>query len=142
MNTPKIIPVTPDDDRFHPVSDHPYETETFWVSFHDPERRLGGWFYNQVLFNQGVNHGGVWVWDDSPPGALHEVHLRDLPLVDANAMDLRDVVLPNGNHLEMLEPLTRYRVRRSDPGAFEADLVFEGVIAPHSHPLGVAPFWR
>ena len=53
MSTPEIVPVTPDDDWFHPVSDHPYETETFWVSFHHPERELGGWFYNQVLFNQG-----------------------------------------------------------------------------------------
>ena len=30
---------------------------------------------------------------------------RDLPLPDLDAMDLRDVELPNGNHLEMLEPL-------------------------------------
>ena len=50
MSAPEVVPVTPADDAFHPVSDHPYETETFWVSFHHPERRLGGWFYNQVLF--------------------------------------------------------------------------------------------
>jgi hypothetical protein len=138
----EVVPLTPNDDKFHPYSGHPYETETFWVSFHHPERKLGGWFYNQVLFNQEVNNGGVWVWDDSPAGALHQISHRDLPLVDKDSMDLRDVVLPNGNHIEMLEPLQRYRVRRSDPGLFEADLVFEGLREPHSHPLGVAPFWK
>jgi hypothetical protein len=138
----EVIPLTEDDDKFHPVSEHPYETETFWASFHHPERKLGGWFYNQVLFNQGICNGGAWVWDDSPAGALYEVRLSDLPLVEADVMDLRDVELPNGNHLEMLEPLTKYRVRRSDPGRFEADLVLEGLRPPHSHPVGVAPFWR
>jgi len=142
MDHPEVIPLTPDDDNFHPYSGHPYETETFWASFHHPERKLGGWFYNQVLFNQEVNNGGVWVWDDSPAAALHQINQHGLPLVDKDSMDLRDVVLPNGNHIQMLEPLHRYRVRRSDPGAFEADLTFEGLIAPHSHPVGVAPFWR
>lgn len=142
MDRPEVIPLTPEDDKFHPYSDHPFETETFWVSFHHPERKLGGWFYNQVLFNQGVCNGGAWVWDDSSAGALYEVSQRDLPLVDKDALDLRDVALPNGNHIEMLEPLSTYRVRRNDPGKLEADLRFEGIREPHSHPLGVAPFWR
>ena len=34
MSGPEVIPITPEDDRFHPVSDHPYETETFWASLH------------------------------------------------------------------------------------------------------------
>jgi hypothetical protein len=145
MSTPEVIPITPEDDAFHPVSEHPYETETFWASFHHPERKLGGWFYNQVLFNQGgqgICNGGVWVWDGSPAGALHEVRQEGLPLVDPEHMDLRNVELPNGNHIETLEPLRRYRIRRSDPGAFEADLEFEGLRPPHSHPIGVAPFWK
>jgi hypothetical protein len=141
-DAPVVEPVTPADDDFHPVSDHPWETETFWASFHHPERRLGGWFYNQVLFNQGVCNGGAWVWDASPAAALHDVRHTGLPLPDRAGMDLRDIALPNGNHLEMLEPLTRYRVRRSDPGAFEADLVLTALRPPHSHPTGVAPFWR
>jgi hypothetical protein len=142
MDAPEVVPIRPEDDGFHPVSDHPFETETFWTSFHHPERKLGGWFYNQVLFNQGVCNGGAWVWDASPAGARYEVRLSDLPLPDAATMDLRDIVLPNGNHLETLEPLTKYRVRRSDPSRFEADLMFEALRPPHSHPLGVAPFWR
>src|SRR5215213_6394547 len=137
MDKAQVIPITEDDDRFHPYSTHPYETETFWVSFHWPERRLGGWLYNQVLFNQGVCHGGAWVWDDSPAGALYEVNQRDLPLVDKDQLDLRDVRLPNGNHIQMIEPLTEYRVRRNDTGRLEADLVFHALREPHSHPLGV-----
>ncbi len=139
---PQVLPVTPEDDGFHTYSDHPFETETFWVSFHHPERKLGGWFYNQVLFNQGVNNGGAWVWDASPAGSLHEVHHRGLPLVDPEHMDLRDIKLPNGNQLQCLEPLAQYRVRRSDQGEFEADLLFTALREPHSHPVGVAPFWR
>lgn len=142
VERPEQIPLTPDDDRFHPYSTHPYETETFWVSFHDPERKLGGWLYNQVLFNQRACNGGAWVWDGSDAGSLYEVHHHGLPLEDPERMDLRDVHLPNGNHLQMLEPLTRYRCRRSDPGAFECDLVFDGLREPHSHPTGVAPFWK
>ncbi|HET6950612.1 MAG TPA: hypothetical protein VFI47_09565 [Acidimicrobiales bacterium] len=44
-----IPELTPDDDRFHPASDHWWKTETAWFSFSIPERRIGGWFYNQVL---------------------------------------------------------------------------------------------
>ncbi|MET0887823.1 MAG: hypothetical protein ABWX92_15395 [Mycetocola sp.] len=142
MDRPQVIPITEEDDGFHTYTTHPYETETFWVSFHSPERRLGGWLYNQVLFNQGVCNGGAWVWDDSPAGALYEVNERNRPLVDKDQLDLRNVWLPNGNHIEMLEPLTTYRVRRSDKGRLDADLVFHALREPHSHPFGVAPFWR
>lgn len=142
MEKPEVIALTPEDDNFHPYSEHPFETETCWLSFHDVERRLGGWLYNQVLFNQGICNGGAWVWDDSPAAALYQVSHQKLPLVDPSAMDLRNIELPNGNRIEMLEPLLKYRARRSDPGRLELDLVFEGLREPHSHPTGVPPFWR
>jgi hypothetical protein len=134
--------LTPDDDGFHPASDHWWETETAWFSFSIPERRIGGWFYNQVLATQGVCNGGAWVWDDSPPAALYEHRVTGVPLPDLADLDLRDVELPTGCHITMLEPLMRYRVRYRDEGAFEADLEFAGIMPPNSHPLGVAPFWR
>jgi hypothetical protein len=142
MSPPEVIPITPEDDQFHPVSSHPYETETFWASFHVPERGLGGWFYNQVLANQSVCNGGAWVWDSSPAPSRYEVNQRGLPLDDVASLDLRDVRLPNGNHIEALDPLRRYRVRYSDPGRFEADVQLDALRPPHSHPVGVPPFWR
>jgi hypothetical protein len=130
----------PDDDAFHEPSDHWWETETAWFSFNVPERRLGGWLYNQVLPVQGVCNGGAWVWDDSAAGARYEVNHRGLPMPPG--LDLREVTLPNGNSMRVVEPLMRYELRYSDPGSFEADLVFDGIMRPHSHPLGVGPFWR
>jgi len=137
-----IPELTPEDDGFHPASDHWWETETAWFSFNIPERKIGGWFYNQVLATQKVCNGGAWVWDDSPAGALYEVRHQGLPLEDLDQLDLRDVQLPNGNHIQCLEPLMSYRVRYSDPGSFEADLRFDGIMAPNSHPIGAPPFWR
>jgi hypothetical protein len=141
--TSAVIPlVTAEDDRFHSASDHWWETETAWFSFNLPERRIGGWFYSQVLATQQVCNGGAWVWDDSSAPALYEANHRGLPIPALETLDLRDVELPNGNHIQALEPLTTYRVHYSDPGAFEADLVFRAIMAPNSHPIGVAPFWK
>ena len=137
------IPVlTAEDDLLHPASDHWWETETAWFSFNIPERRIGGWFYNQILATQGVCNGGAWVWDDSPSEARYSARHQGLTLPDLERLDLRDARLPNGNHLQVLEPLMSYRVRYEDPGEFEADLRFDGIMAPNPHPIGVAPFWR
>lgn len=141
MDTGDIPALTADDDLLHPASDHWWETETAWFSFNVPERRIGGWFYNQILATQGICNGGAWVWDDSDAPALYEVRHQGLP-VDVAKVDLRDARLPNGNQLQVLEPLKRYRVTYSDAGRFEADLLFDGIMAPNSHPLGAPPFWR
>ena len=55
------------------------------------------------------------------PAPLYTGTARELPLVEPDAMDLRDIKLPNGNRIQMLEPLTRYRVQRDEPEKFEAD---------------------
>ena len=138
-----VIPeLTEVDDRLHPSTDDWWETETAWFSFSVPERRIGGWFYNQILPTQQVCNGGAWVWDDSAAPSLYERREQQLELPSIDDLDLRDVELPNGNHIKMIEPLSEYRVRYADPGAFEADLLFRGIMAPNSHPLRTVPFWR
>lgn len=132
--------LSPVDDELHAHSDHWWETETAWFSFNVPERRLGGWLYNQLLGVQGVCNGGAWVWDASDAPALYEVNHRGLPLPPD--VDLRDATLPNGNSLRVLEPVTSYQLRYSDPGELDVDLVFDAVMEPHSHPLGAGPFWK
>jgi hypothetical protein len=137
--------ITPEDDNFHPYTSHPYETETFWTSWNHPERRMGGWFYNQVQPNQGehgVCNGGAWVWDrDSDGGHVYNKNEHGIPM-PPGPRDLRDITLPNGNTITMIEPLETYRVTAHDPGRFEADLVFDGVMEPNPHPAGCPPFWK
>lgn len=139
--------VTPEDDAFHDDfegSDHPWWMETFWTSFNLPERKMGGWFYNQVLKNQGehgLNNGGAWVWDASDASALYERYDHGLAM-PPGPRDLRDIALPNGNRIKQLVPNMKYHMTYSDPGKFESDLIFEGLVAPNPHPAGVAPFWR
>jgi hypothetical protein len=135
--------ITPDDDGFHEASDHPWETETFWVSWNLPERKMGGWFYNQVLANQGdggICNGGAHVWDDSAEATVYRGHVQGVPMPAER--DLRDIALPNGNTVQTREPLMKYHVTRHDGDAFTADLIFEGIMEPNPHPAGVAPFWR
>jgi hypothetical protein len=135
--------ITPEDDDFHVPTSHPWETETFWAAFTIPDRKINGWFYNQVLANQGDNgtcNGGCFLWgpDDVDPYSkmVHDVAMPPGP------RSLNDIQLPNGNHIKTLEPLKRYSVRYSDKGAFEADLEFEGIMAPNPHPAGMTPFWK
>lgn len=132
--------VTPEDDDFHTPTDHPWETETFWTSFNVPERKMAGWFYNQVLANQGDSglcNGGAFVWTDEDESPYHAV-VHGVPI--SAPRSLNDVVLPNGNHIQTLEHLKRYRVRRRDPGRFECDLYFDAVMEPNPHPAGMWPF--
>ena len=55
---------------------------------------------------------------------------------------MRDFEWPNGVHVRVVEPLTTYAVRYSDPGALEVDLVFEAIMEPNPHPNGVVPFLK
>lgn len=132
--------ITAEDDGFHEASDHPWETETFWTSFNIPERRLSGWFYNQVLANQGdtgLCNGGAFVWNDQDVSPYEET-VKGVPI--ARPRDLNDITLPNGNRIKTLIPCTRYLVQRFDKGRFECELQFEGIMAPNPHPAATWPF--
>jgi hypothetical protein len=131
--------LTEEDDDWHDFSPHWWETETNWWSFNVPERRMGGWLYTQALAVQQTCNGGAWVWDDSPSGALYERNQHGLAFPERG--DLRHCAFPNGVTVEMIEPLTKYRTTYDDPGRFTADLIHEGIIAPHSHAIGAWPFW-
>jgi len=134
--------ITPQDDGFHEASAHPWETETFWTSFNIPERKMSGWFYNQVLANQGETglcNGGAFVWNDQDVSP-YDVQVKGVPI--AAPRDLNDVKLPNGNHIKTLDHLKRYSVQRYDKGCFECELFFDAVMEPNPHPMETWPFFK
>jgi hypothetical protein len=123
----------PEDDGFHTavMSDRWWETETAWFSFHVPERRLGGWFYSMFRPNIGTVAGGAWVWDDSamlPWDVLYSTNYTALQLPAGS--DLRDVTLPTGVRMKVIEPCTSYELGYDDPGRFESHLRFDAVMPP------------
>lgn len=129
----------PEDDGLHTaqMSDAWWETETAWFSFHHPERRLGGWLYTMIRPNIGAVAGGVWVWDDTawlPWDVLYCANYSALQL-PAGA-DLRDIILPTGVSLRMIEPTRVYDLGYEDGERLSIDLRFEGVMPPQ--PLSAA----
>jgi hypothetical protein len=133
--------LTEADDNWHGHSPHWWETETAWFTFNVPERRMCGSLYVKARSVQQTCDGGAWVWDGSPAGAVYDVQPVGLPFPDRGG-DLRDLTSPNGVTIKMLEPLMKYHTTYRDPGKFEADLVHEGIVAPHSHPVGAWPYWN
>ena len=136
---------TPDDDGFHRhlKGDDWWFTETAWFSFHNIERRLGGWFYSMFRHNIGTVAGGAWVWDDGahlPWEALYSTNYSALEL-PADA-DLRHVELPTGVRIEVEEPTLAYRLGYDDPGRFAADLRFAAVTAPRALASGTSTFGK
>lgn len=143
MDAPYQIPITPEDDEWHSgYSNHWFETETHWWSWNVPERNLGGWLHHAQRVNQGTMTGGLWIWDDSPAGALYEVR-RTVPYQRSSIRNGGPHDFGTGHVLEILEPLKTYRTTWSDPeGGCEADLLHEAIMAPHSHPEGAPPLYN
>ena len=121
------------DDGFHfdVMSDRWWETETSWFSFHHPQRKLGGWFYTMVRPNIGTVAGGIWVWDDTahlPWEVPYSANYSALQLPpDA---DLRDIVLPSGVSIRVIEPTMAYALGFDDGDRLHVELRFDGVMAP------------
>jgi hypothetical protein len=119
------------DDGLHALSDRWWETETAWFSFHVPSRRLGGWLYTMVRPNIGTVAGGAWVWDDTaelPWEVCYSTNLSAMPL--PADVDLRDVELPTGVAMRVVEPTMAYDLGYHDPGRLELALRFTGVMPP------------
>jgi hypothetical protein len=129
----------PEDDRLHTarMGGGWWETETAWFSFHHPGRKLGGWLYTMVRPNIGTIAGGAWVWDDTawlPWEVLYSANYSALQLpVDA---DLRDVTLPTGVSIQVIEPAMVYDLGYKDGERLGLQLRFEGVMPPE--PLSAA----
>jgi hypothetical protein len=124
---------TADDDGFHfaAMSDRWWETETSWFSFSNVERRLGGWFYTMVRPNIGTVAGGAWVWDDTahlPWEVLYSTNYSALQLPEG--ADLRDIQLPTGVRIKVVEPTMVYDLGYEDGDRLRASLRFEGVMPP------------
>jgi hypothetical protein len=133
--------LTAADDGWHSHSPHWWETETAWFTFNVPERAMCGSLYVKARTVQETCDGGAWVWDDAPVGARYDVQPAGLPFPGLGG-DLRDLAAPNGVKITVLEPLMKYHTTYSDPGRFEADLLHEGIVPPHSHPIGAWPYWN
>jgi hypothetical protein len=122
-----------EDDGFHfdVMGEGWWQTETAWFSFHHPQRRLGGWLYTMVRPNIGTVAGGAWVWDDTtwlPWEVLYSSNYTSLAL--PSDADLRDVVLPTGVAMRVVEATRCYELGYDDAGRLELSLRFEGVMAP------------
>jgi hypothetical protein len=121
------------DDRLHyaELGDRWWATETCWFSFHEAERRLGGWLYVMVRPNIGTVAGGAWVWDDTAylpwevPYSANYTSLR-FP----RDQDLDDITLPTGVTIKALEPLTRYELGYSDGDRLQVELTFDAIMPP------------
>jgi hypothetical protein len=123
----------PHDDRFHfaEMSGDWWDTETSWFSFHDPDRRLGGWIYTMVRPTIGTVAGGAWVWDDSahlPWEVLYSANYTALQLPDG--ADLDDISLPTGASIKVLRPGNSYALGYEDRDRLALSLRFDGVMPP------------
>ncbi len=124
---------TPEDDQLHTaaMSANWWETETAWFSFHNVERRLGGWLYTMVRPNIGTVAGGAWIWDHTawlPWEVLYSANYSALQLPEG--ADLRDITLPTGVSIRVVKPTLAYELGYDDGDRLRARLLFEGAMPP------------
>ena len=123
--------LTTDDDTFHRVD--PNEalwTETVWMSWMVPERKLFGNFYPVFRPNVGVQFGGISIYDHTAD-VPWECPIYDMQwhLPIEKGLDLRDAQLPNGMYLRAIEPNRVFEFGfRSDE--LELDLRYEALMQP------------
>jgi hypothetical protein len=135
------VSLTSVDDEFHKPDDNPWYLETFWFSYHVPERNLEGYVYTKFYPNQRIYGGGALVWDDSAylPWEVQYYDLQwHLPW-PSGLKTLRDCSLPNGTSLRCLEPLRKYHVAYQSE-ELEVDLVWDAVLPAFSQPRGDVPY--
>jgi hypothetical protein len=135
------VALTSVDDEFHAPDQNPWYLETFWFSYHVPERNLEGYIYTKFYPNQRIYGGGALLWDDSaylPWEILYYDLQWHLPW-PTDLKTLRDCALPNGTSLRCLEPLKKYHVTYKSP-EHEVDIVWDAVLPAFSQPRGNVPY--
>ena len=131
--------LTPDDDNLHPANDDPWWTETFWLAWFVPERKLCGYIYPMFRKNAGVQAGGVMVFDHTGASELEmrvfdfEWHRKIQP-----DLDLRDAKLDGGLTLKTLEPARRFEISYENLD-MQLHLIAEGIMRPLVT-MGTPPF--
>lgn len=134
------VELTHADDDFHAPDDNPWYLETFWFSYHVPEKNLEGYLYTKFYPNQRIYGGGAMVWDDSAwlPWDVRYFDLQwHLPWPEVKT--LRDCSLPNGTSLKCLEPLKKYHVTYKSE-EHDVDIVWDAVLPAFSQPRGDVPY--
>jgi hypothetical protein len=111
--------------------DNPYWNESVWFSFSIPERRIHGMIQYYFRPNMGMLNGGPCMWDSSGTFQWNCLyynwsHLQALP----DGSRKFDMQARNSLKVELLEPLTRYKIGYDKEG-FEMDLVWEAIGPPH-----------
>jgi hypothetical protein len=137
----------PEDDRYHQLSDDPYETETNWWSFNIPERKIGCWIHAPYYPNRKAVTWRIFAWDDEGYDQARMAYYRkveEAPMPDAP--DLTDITFPGdrnggGYSLKMIEPGMKYHLQYEDPSrGFALDFTHTGLHEPHRFPPGKPPF--
>jgi hypothetical protein len=124
--------VSADDDDFHlPEPGVWWWHETAWFWFFAPERKLGGWLYNYVRPNIGIAGGGCFVWDETTFFHMEVPYYASYSALKLpEERDLRHFTFPSGTSVNMVEPLSRYRLGHKDREWIDADLEWEAVMKP------------
>jgi hypothetical protein len=122
--------LAPLDDRFHALDGgEPYWTETIWLGFAVPERRVSGVTYAVMRPNLSVCSLGVFVWDDNGASEQDCLYFESYPHLPLPA-DLSAFDLTCGYSHQVIEPSKKYRMSYDDGVELLLDLEFEGIHPP------------
>jgi hypothetical protein len=133
----KFVEPEPQDEFLHPEArqDEPGAglTETQYIGFNIPEHDIHALCYMWHHPNLGVVSGGAWAWKGIKRGSLSCELFDMLIYVDdaALANDLHHFELPNSYQVDVIEPLSRLRIRYSDePRGNAFDIELDAVAKP------------
>ncbi len=121
------LAVSADDDGFHsPTSHDPTWVETAWFPFW--LMKVATTVYVRVWFraNEGVQGGAISAWRDEDEPVVSDGWTEPF----SGPVDLLDLRLANGFHLECLEPLTAYRIRHQSEQV-DLDISFRALMEPN-----------